>query len=146
MKKSLFILLLIGVILKSTAQNIHFFASNLQMKNNQPTFVMADDFSFQQNELLQKDIKKAKAMKISGIVLTSIGTAGVLTTAGVMGVYSLVRPVSRLYNTIIGVSGLTPSVALLTSGIPLAVIGSKRTRKYKEQQIKEWVAPAQPIP
>ncbi len=145
MKKCLFVLLLIGAIFKSTAQGVHFFASNLQMKKNQPTSVIADDFTFQQNELLQKDIKKAKAMKISGIVLTSFGTAGVLTTAGLMGVYSIFKPVSRLYNTIIGVSGLTPSVVLLTSGIPLAVIGTKRTRKYKEQQIKEWVAPAQPI-
>ncbi|MBP6661377.1 MAG: hypothetical protein KA174_11880 [Chitinophagales bacterium] len=88
---------------------------------------------------LEQKVKKYHKMKIAGIVLASLGGAALVGT--VAGSVVLGRRVNlyeddgtsflRTYGMAVGGTFLT--AALLGPGIPLAIIGSKKEKRYKAQ-------------
>ncbi|MFN8283299.1 MAG: hypothetical protein U0U67_08805 [Chitinophagales bacterium] len=88
---------------------------------------------------LEKKVKKYHKMKITGIVLASLGGAALAGT--ITGCVLLGRKTSlyddepdnllKTYGMAIGGTFLT--AGLLGPGIPLAIIGSKKEKKYKAQ-------------
>lgn len=88
---------------------------------------------------LENKVKKYHKMKIAGIVLASLGGAALVGT--IAGSVVLGRRVNlyeddgtnflRTYGMAVGGTFLT--AALLGPGIPLAIIGSKKEKRYKAQ-------------
>ena len=89
---------------------------------------------------LEQKVKKYHKMKIAGIVLASLGGAALVGT--IAGSVVLGRRTNlytdedgsnflRTYGMAVGGTFLT--AALLGPGIPLAIIGSKKEKRYKAQ-------------
>lgn len=87
----------------------------------------------------QEKLRKAKALKIAGIVMASVGGCALAGT--IAGTVYLVRnriklsdggvaDVYKIYGTAVGGTGL--SVGLIASGIPLSISGSRKAKKYKK--------------
>lgn len=89
----------------------------------------------------EKEAKKAKRLKISGLVFTSLGGAGILITTPLVIVAAksdnYTNPVfGGVAGAIIGIMGYTPSVAFLAAGIPMTIVGFKKAKKV--QPLKEF--------
>ena len=79
----------------------------------------------------EKDYQRSIRLKISGLTFTSLGIAGLLTTA-LSTALSGKNDVERTFNyTILGV-GIPFSMACLVVGIPQMSIGVRRTKQFRE--------------
>ena len=84
--------------------------------------------------------KRAKRLKITGLVFTSLGGAGILTTTPFVIIYGVSdnytnHHIGDFAAALVGIMGYTPSTACLITGIPMTVVGFKKSKKqnsYKE--------------
>ncbi|HMX61115.1 MAG TPA: hypothetical protein PKY54_03315 [Chitinophagales bacterium] len=96
----------------------------------------------QENQNTEKELKRAKRLKIAGLVFTSLGTAGILTTTPFAVIYSSVSKNTHGWGNVaaavVSMMGYIPSGACLISGIPMTVIGFKKANKLKASTTKEF--------
>lgn len=124
---------------KATAQ-IKFAQDAYIMKPANNISISADYYKAEQ--LLEKKAeKKAKRLKIAGLFFTTLGAAGVITTTPFVALYGSIndRPfaIGKAAAAYVGILGYTPSVACLTAGLPMAIVGFKKANKLKQSPPKE---------
>lgn len=97
---------------------------------------------FERNKAFyEQKLKKAKTQKLVGIILASIGAAAL---GGTIGGYFAIRNKRSYQLNSYGVgelilyTGLPASVALISTGIPLSVIGAKKQKKYAAKLKKDF--------
>jgi len=143
MKKISFLLLISFSCFLSKAEDFNFYAANnFILKNNTNELKVSEIYYKKEKDLLVAETKKAKRLKIAGLFFTSLGTAGIITTVPFMAVYGTVFG-GRTYggaiaSTVVGVIGITPSVACLAAGIPMTVVGFKKAKKIHEKTPKDF--------
>ncbi|MDB5226744.1 MAG: hypothetical protein JWN78_937 [Bacteroidota bacterium] len=113
-------------------------ASNTTFSNHAISFAYDEkDKAFYEGRL-----KKAKKQKLVGIILTSIGAAGLIASITAAVVVSRTDPADVSSSStgvfvtgtpvLIGAVGGLASAALLGPGIPFWIIGAHKEKKYKK--------------
>lgn len=145
--KNYIILLIIACCFFSTNAQGHI-TSSLFLSSNNTLLASQNKYTISKNYLLKdennndKESKKAKRLKITGLVFTSLGAAGMLITTPFVVIYSTAsgknKFVGNLASSIVGVTGYTPSVACLATGIPMTIVGFKKAKKLEQSKPKEF--------
>ncbi len=122
--------------------------SSLFLSTNNELLASENKYNISKNYLLKddnsndKESKKAKRLKITGLVFTSLGAAGLLITTPFVVVYSIASGKNKfagnIASAVVGVTGYIPSIACLAAGIPMTVVGFKKAKKLKQSNPKEF--------
>lgn len=96
-------------------------------------YTIAKSYFQAENTILDKEARKAKRLKITGLVFTGLGAAGILTTTPFVVIYKRVDGKSQSFGdvvaAVVGSCGYIPSLACLSVGIPLTITGYKKSKK-----------------
>jgi len=130
-------LLLYAALFQLNAKEFSFNKWNDTLKQVNTTYQIAPQFYAAQDSIIAKEIKKAKRLKIAGLFFTSVGGAGTLVTASFVGLYHAFGKFGKIYGNTVGFIGFSPSIAFLSAGIPMTVVGYKKHNKLKQQQLRK---------
>lgn len=125
-----FVFILVFCISYTKAQNLSAVAFNNSSINK--NYTIANSYFQAEKIAIDKESKKAKRMKITGLVFTSLGVAGILTTTPFVVISKRINDHSNLGNlaaAMISIIGYTPSAACLSVGLPLTIVGYKKAKK-----------------
>jgi hypothetical protein len=114
-------------------------ANNIYVSNLTFKTTIEPPYGVRGKAYYQEKLRKAKALKIAGIVMASVGGGALAGT--IAGTVYLVRnrtklsdggvaDVYKIYATAVG--GTALSAGLIASGIPLSISGSRKSKKYKK--------------
>ena len=148
MKQLLFFFILTLTALSVKAQSIDFAKANMQLFAAQKSYTI-NTIALKENKkekrTPEQEIKRAKRLKITGLVFTSLGGAGAITTTAFVAKIAKSKtdgPLSELTKgysaTIVGFIGYLPSAACIVTGIPMTIVGFKKAKKLKEQTPTEF--------
>ena len=135
------ILLFFNITVKAQqTRTIDFLASNQKITAKKNQLIISADYYKKDKADSEDNSKRAKRLKITGLVFTSLGGAGILTTTPFVIIYGVSdnytnHHIGDFAAALVGIMGYTPSTACLITGIPMTVVGFKKSKKqnsYKE--------------
>jgi hypothetical protein len=135
------ILLFFNITVKAQqTTTIDFLASNQKITAKKNPLIISADYYKKDKADSDDNSKRAKRLKITGLVFTSLGGAGILTTTPFVIIYGVSdnytnHHIGDFAAALVGIMGYTPSTACLITGIPMTVVGFKKSKQqnsYKE--------------
>ena len=135
------ILLFFNITVKAQqTTTIDFLASNQKITAKKNPLIISADYYKKDKADSDDNSKRAKRLKITGLVFTSLGGAGILTTTPFVIIYGVSdnytnHHIGDFVAALVGIMGYTPSTACLITGIPMTVVGFKKSKQqnsYKE--------------
>lgn len=142
MKKYIILLTFIMSCSKTNAQEINFSKATAMLNMSSKHYTISSSYHKQEKSAQDIALRKAKRLKIAGLVFTSLGAAGVITTTPFVALYSAMGKntwLGGLVSSYVGIIGYSPSAACLITGIPMTIVGYKRAKEASRQtSIKEF--------
>ena len=135
------ILLFFSISIKAQQSNVFdFSASNKKIMASKVNLTISETYFKKDKTDIDAILKRAKRLKITGLIFTSLGGAGILTTTPFVIIYGVSdnysnHHIGNFAAALVGIMGYTPSTACLITGIPMTVVGFKKSKKqnsYKE--------------
>ena len=126
---------------KINTQEINFSKATAALNTTSKHYTLSSSYYQQEKSAQDIALRKAKRLKIAGLVFTSLGAAGVVTTTPFVALYSAIGRgtwAGNLVSSIVGIYGYSPSAACLITGIPMTIVGYKKAKKRTRLQEKEF--------
>lgn len=139
--RNLLVIISLFCVFNSTAQSINFLASNAKIKSAEKNYTISKTYLKKEIVDIEKATKCAKRLKITGLILTSLGTVGIATTTPFIVKSSKTTTTYPLDfggfgELLIATMGYLPSSACVVAGIPMTIVGFKKSKKLKVQTAK----------
>ena len=111
--------------------------SPLSFKNSEVLLQVSENSVRLQSQTdIDKQLKRARRLKVTGLIFTGLGTLGAAIGTTTLIQNSRNNNLTGIFvNTVYAYSILPPSAIMLGVGIPMTIVGFHKGKKYKKQAV-----------